>query len=395
MDQSQTNPGVARLAHRGVAPSASVVRGLASTEVSGPRNGTVGLTLVADRLVFARPSEGVPSEWSEAIEKLTRGLGVDADWLDSEPTSGIFEKARRAVGVSADKRAPVFAPWRVISPTSFQLGQTSLAVPEAQWVASYLFDFGPVCAGSHGALDLVLMSPCPQTCVTDDPLVGPLPKLSTLASMIRSASREGRKNLAIVVSEASRASLATRLLGFDAALNDASLDVEFISIEETVVEIQRGALDWDAMIVMPDTRGVVFAMLAQATGVTGPWPMLWFERGLRLVTCEALDGATNNNALDATALMQSLALVARNSSRHFQAERFFKSWAAVRDTGVVTPARSSSAPYVNEIDEAAFIDRAASNGVQTSRPLPNWKGIACDNRPSGTTVQSVRLSLVT
>ena len=393
MDQSQPFPGKASLA-RLTKPLDNAFDSGAFEATERLANEKAALTLVSGSLALSHPDETLPKEWGQAIEALTCALGIDAHWVSSDQPASLIEKARRAVGTGNASHTPAFAPWRVVSPTVFQLGKENLAVRDAQWVASYLFDFGAACPAANSSVDLVLMSPCPQTCVLDDSVVGPLPRLNTLASMVRAAADEGRTSLAIVVREAARATLASRLLGFDASLNEASLKVEFVSIEEAVVKMQRGSLEWDAVIAMPELRGVVFAMLQQATGILGPWPMLWFDRGLRMVTCETLDRAGVPIDLDATALLQSLALFASHSARQYAAQRCFQSWAAVRDSGVITPSRSSSAPYVNEIEEAAFIDRAASNGGQTSRPLPSWKGIGCEDRQCEKSAQPVRLSLV-
>ncbi|MEL7217984.1 MAG: hypothetical protein AAGK01_06090 [Pseudomonadota bacterium] len=352
------------------------------------------LRLVTGDLTLAGLDHTAPLEWREALDFATQGLGIDVQRVSGKPPASLIEKARRVVNSGGAAQACIFAPWRVVPSTAFQRGQDSLPAPEAQWVASYLFDFGPACPAAQSPVDLVLMSPCPQVCSSEDPPVGPLPRLSTLAGMVRAAAAEGRKSLAIVVRETARATLATRLLGFDASLNEASLDVEFVSVEEAVVRLQRGGLEWDAVIAMPDLRGVVFAMLQQASGIAGPWPMLWFGRGLRMVTCETLGGAKTAGDLNATALLQSLALVARYTSRQYAAQRFFESWASVRDSGVVTPARTSSAPYVNEIAEAAFIEHAVHCVTRNSRPAPVWKGLASECRARRGSLQSVQLRLV-
>ncbi|MEM7687948.1 MAG: hypothetical protein AAF291_02910 [Pseudomonadota bacterium] len=353
------------------------------------------LTIVGGELALGRPDERVPQKWEEAIEQITQGLGIQAGWVTATPAPNLIQRARRAVGADREAQAPIFAPWRLVSPTVFQPGQTYESEARAKWVASYLFDFGPACTAKNGPVDLALMSPCPEVCHSDDSQTGPMPRLSTLASMVRAAAAEGRTNLAIIVHEATRATIAARLLAFDPSLNEASLDVEFIAMEEAVVAIQRGAFEWDAVITMPELRGVLFAMLAQSTRVTGPWPMLWFDRGVSLVTSEALPGTTRSNGLDTTALLQALALLAKHTGRHYAARHLYESWAAVRDAGVVTTARHSSAPYVNEIDEAAFIDQATRNPPARTRPLPSWKGLAPEESGTRKAGTSVSLRLVT
>lgn len=355
----------------------------------------VTLSLVGSGMTFARPDGEVPSVWEEAIEQITRGIGVEAHWVTNEAPSSLIERARRAVGAGSDAKVPIFAPWHAVSPTAFQLGQACEAEAGAKWVASYLFDFGPACSAKSGSVDLALMSPCPQVCVSEDAQIGQLPRLSVLAKMMRAAASEGRTNLAVVVRESARATIAARLLGFEPSLNETSFDVEFVSIEEAVMDIQRGAFDWDAVIAMPDLRGILFAMLAEHFDVPGPWPMLWFDRGLRYVTCESFAGASQPSHFDATVLIQALALVAKHSGHHYTAKRLYESWAAVRDNGVVTATRSSSALYVNEIDEAALISRATHDRYSDTRPLPSWKGLACGQSSTCKAERPVHLSLVT
>ncbi|MEL6737395.1 MAG: hypothetical protein AAFO28_00565 [Pseudomonadota bacterium] len=401
MDQSQTRSEQASLSLRepeGAAYSSDQTRAHALRPVAG---GKAPLTLVRTGLTFARPDEGVPAVWGEAIEALTQELGIEADWVANGSSETLLQKARRAVGAGSQVQAPIFAPWRVTSPTLFQTGQPFEAATGAKWVASYLFDFGPACSANGGSVDVALMSPCPEVCVSDDAQIGALPRLSVLAEMMRAAAAQGRTNLAVVVREAARATLATRLLGFDMSLNALPLEVEFISIEEAVMDIQSGAFDWDAVMAMPDLRGIVFAMLAQNAGVSGAWPMLWFDRGqaLRLVTREALTGvgvgANQSSQLDATALLQALSLLARHTGHQYAARRFYESWAAMRERGIVTALRGSSAPYVNQIDEAAYIDQAIRDPASQKRPLPSWKGLAGGESDARKAEPTVRLSLVT
>ena len=53
--------------------------------------------------------------------------------------------------------------------------------------------------------------------------------------------------------------------------------------------------------------------------------------------------------------MQSLTPLAKHSDRQYAADTVYQSWSGLRDGGVVTTIRCSWAPYVNQIDEAAFI----------------------------------------
>ena len=352
------------------------------------------LALVQGDLLLAHPVDSVPAHWQNAIDDVTQALSVDTRWVPAERPVGLIEKARRAVGSSADAPLPVFAPWLSSSPTALQLGQANLLAPQAKWVASYLFDFGLGEPRGHSPIDLMVMSPCPGVCETQDAMTGSIPRMHVMASMVRAAMAEGRKRIVVITKQAARATVATRLLAADASFNQASLEIEFLSLEEAVTRVQRGAPDWHAVIAMPDLRGVVFAMLAEAVGVTGAWPCLWFDRDLCLVSSETLSTPSGPDDLDASALMQSLALLAQHSGRLYAAERLYQGWAVIRDSGVTTALRTSSAPYVNEITEHAFIDLVTQNRAYTGRALPVWKSIASQDRGESKAKAPARLSLV-
>ena len=62
--------------------------------------------------------------------------------------------------------------------------------------------------------------------------------------------------------------------------------VDIIAIEDALPALMVSGAPWDAVIAMPELRRIVFNLLAETSGVRGPWPMLWHNRGLRRVTCE-------------------------------------------------------------------------------------------------------------
>ena len=85
------------------------------------------LALVQGDLLLAHPADSVPAHWHNAIDDVTKALSVDARWVPAERPVGLIEKARRAVGSSADAPIPVFAPWLTSSPTALQLSRPLLA----------------------------------------------------------------------------------------------------------------------------------------------------------------------------------------------------------------------------------------------------------------------------
>lgn len=352
------------------------------------------LTLVSGRLVLASPDETVPADWDEAISHLIDTLGIKAERVVADRPASLMDRARRAMGAHGDPRAPVFAPWRCVSPASFQHGPFAGGTADFRWAASYLFD----CAAGRGlashTVDLVLMSPAPEMCMAEDASVGPVPRLAVINAMVAAAAREGRKKISIVTRETARNALAARLLGADGLRARSQMEIEILAIEEAAVRIQRGALDWEAIIAMPEMRGILFAMLAEASGIPGPWPMLWHDRDLACITGEGFGMGPALTPLDANLLMQSLALLARHGGCAFAADRLIEAWTALRDRGVVTAGRGASAPYVNQIDDGQFIAMVTGEPPRQRRALPGWKGIALEGPGRSPAPGGARLSLV-
>jgi hypothetical protein len=158
-----------------------------------------------------------------------------------------------------------------------------------------------------------------------------------------------------------------------------------------------GPAGWDAIIVLPELRSLIFAMLAEATGIAGPWPMVWHRQGLALVCGETAGQAAANGSLDAALLVQSLALAAQAGGNGFAARRLSAGWARLRDRGLVTPSRGSPAPYVNALSDAAFLNHLCAEPETHARPTTAWKATALSardaDRPEGPR-SPVQLALV-
>lgn len=356
--------------------------------------GEARLSLVSGRLVLSSPEATIPADWDKAITHLALALKIDTHRIHADRPASLMDRARRAMGASGDPRAPLFAPWRCAAPTGLIRGAGAEFAPGFRWVASYLFDTGAGPGMGRRTVDLVLMSPAPEMCDEDDPSVGPIARGAVLNAMLNAAASQGRKRVSIIARDAARNALAARLLTGEAATARSQMDIEVLSIEEAVVRIQRGALDWDAIICAPDLRGILFATLAEASSVAGPWPALWHDRELVAVTGETLNAGAVPAPLDASLLMQALALLARHTGCGYTAERLIENWAAIRDRGVTTASRGSSAPYVNQIADAQFITEVTGEPVRTRRALPAWKGIAFDRPDRPATGGTAHLSLV-
>ncbi|MGB3470005.1 MAG: hypothetical protein WBA51_04205 [Erythrobacter sp.] len=315
-----------------------------------------------------------------AMDRLAEGIGVKIKWCASGKNSSLIERARHAIGTTNEPYPPVFTPWKCYVPTAFQAGIAAQQLPRAKWVASYLFDSGVGRPIANPTIDLVLMSPLPIECQTEDSVAPAMPRLGVLKAMLNAMQTEGRRRLAIILPEANQNSMAALLVMACDAATRSDVEVEILSIEQAVVRIQSNEFNWEAVIAMPELRGIVFAMLSEWAGVSAPWPMLWQGQALNAVTSEAL-GIPAKRQLDATLLMQALALAARKGGCGTVAERLHESWAVLRDRGVVTPSRSLPTPYVKEVSEADFVDIAATARPRDGRALPKWKGVA-SGRPA-------------
>jgi hypothetical protein len=347
-----------------------------SAAVSGRRAGAgPQLSVVSAPFALALPPEPAPQEWQAATGQLLDWLGVSAAFMPSEMTRRL---ARLGGWQASAARAPVFAPWHAWSPTALQYGGLP-AMPKAQWVASYLLDHGAEGGVRQRGVDVMLMSPLPSACTVDEAGTPPQPRLAELKAMIAAARAEGRERVAIIVPARQRNAIARQLMMARQAMRGEGLTLELLSVEEALRPLAAGATCWDAIIAMPDVRGIVFTLLSGASGVRGPWPMVWHAgaggQGLGWVTCEAAGEGLSRPALDAPALLQALAIALRHGGCLHAARRLHEGWARLRDSGVTTPGRGSDAPYVTTVSDGEFIDRLTAGLIPGKREIPAWRAL--------------------
>jgi hypothetical protein len=350
------------------------------------------LQLVSSKLVLSAGTEAPPHEWQQAFEALTHAHKIAVHLAGHDRRPGLAQMRRWASGSGASQ-APLFAPWRCFSPVSLQASETLPALPRAQWAASYLFDVGSDRPAASRAVDVMLMSPHPEQCLANEDCGAALPRLSVLSAMIRAAREEGRSALAIIVPARCCSALARRLLATDRALTQGEFKLEIVGIEDAIGRLMGGAPEWDVIIAMPELRSIVLAILAQTCGVTGPWPMLLHDRGLRLVVSEGLGDAPSHLPLDATVLIQALAIASRKAGLGYEAQCLYESWARLRDRGVVAGGRGSALPYVTAVSDGEFLELALTGPGSSARPLPAWKALGRASRNHAMT-SPVGLSLV-
>lgn len=353
-----------------------------------------GLRLVSSGLRLAAPFAAPDPEWDAAFGKLLDWLGVAVDPVPA-PRSVALRRmtgwARSAAGLDA---APRFAPWQVISPVALQQGG-SPDLPRAEWLASYLFDSGPGGTLRSATIDLMLLSPHPAVCTADEAGAVPLPRLAIIEAMLRAARAEGRGRIAIIVPARDRNALARQLQCADRELTREGLALDILAAEQALPALMLAQPRWDAMIVMPELRSIVFALLAEATGIRAPWPALWHgPRGPVLFASEALSEAGARLPLDAPVLVQALVLALDHAGMASAAHRLSEASVRLRDNGVVTPSRGSAAPYVTTRSDAAFVDMICDGLGLGNRAVPQWRALGA--APTGGTTQDpVRLYIVT
>ena len=333
------------------------------------------LTLVPSRLRLAEPCAAVPEQWQAGLNQLLDWLAVEVDYVPAAKSRlPRVPGWARAVGASSQP-ATVFAPWIGWSPAAFQHGGHP-GLPAAQFVASYLIEHARGCAPGRGGIDIMLMSPHPATCIAQEAGSAPLPHAAAMQAMLRAARAEGRERVAIILHAHQRNALARQLLAGGKKQTCAGIEMDIITIEDALVPLMAGRARWDAIIAMPDVRSIVFTVLAETSGVRGPWPMLWFAQGrLQLVTSETPGDGMRRLSLDAPALIHALALTLHAAGKAGAALNLHESWARVRGRGVTTAARGSDAPYASEVTDAEFIALHQREIAAGGQPAGSWRAL--------------------
>lgn len=356
-----------------------------------------GLALVDDTLALAAPPGEPNPQWHAATEQLLAWLDVRVAQAKHRPAE-IRQRVKWPWGAGARSAAPAFAPWIAHACTAFQDPRGVKDLIPARWMASYLWD--PRCSSrlvTRGVIDVMLISPHPARCRHDEESCAALPDARLLLEMIGAARAEGRRRIAIVGHARSRSVSARQLLAAGPVLRDAPADLEVLAIEEALVRLAVEPACWDAIIVLPELRSLVFALLAEQTGIGGAWPMVWHGQGLSLVCAETSGRVAPDGALDAALLVQALALVLRAGGKAPAARRLAGAWARLRDRGLVTPTRGSPAPYCTQTGDAEFVAELCRSPDAGGRPLPEWQAMGLPDSPrdgSAAARGPVRLALV-
>jgi hypothetical protein len=392
MDQRSTMPE----RRRDAAPSLPMRAG-----DSGPACARAAMQLVGERkLVLDLAAFAAPADWHDALAVLVAGHQIALEPAVAAPRAGGLRHVARwaaGAGQAPAPAPPVFAPWQAFAPADLQNPLARAALPQAQWLASYLFDPAAPRSGASGSLDVMLASPHPAACLDDEDCHTALPRKAVLDAMIAAIREQGRERIAIIVPARARSAMAQRLLGAERALTRGDIVLDIIAVEDAIGRLIRSAQSWDAIIVLPEWRAIIAAVLAEISGVEGPCPLVWHDRAVVRITSEVSRDTAAVLPLDAATLMQGLALAAHHGGMGFAAQQLAHSWTQLRDSGVATAARRSLSPYGKQLDDAAFIALAASQPHRGGRMVPGWKALdaSCANAKGNQPARSpVALTLV-
>lgn len=318
----------------------------------------------------------VSHAWTQGVEALVSWLGIE---LAAAPSSAVrrFSQLTEWAGASGSpSRMALFAPWQTTATTN-HLHAGAGGAGQATWIASYLFDYGAARLPRRSPLDVMVMSPLPWACEEEQVGHAPLPSLSLIRTMIAAAKAQRRNKLAIIVDAASRNTITGQLLMADRTLTREDIAITIVPVEEALRTLVRQCEAWDALIVMPQWRSVTAALLAELSGITQPWPLLWYRRGLLRVTSEAVVPTANAPECDAPLLVLSLAAALQAQGQSFAARKLYDAAAQLWERGVATPGRPSDAPYARYLSDHEFLQHITRTPPAASgRPPQPWRVLA-------------------
>jgi hypothetical protein len=342
---------------------------------------------------LALPAGDVPDSWQQSLEGLLNWLHINLAQAPSPAARRFSHLTEWASAGGSVSQAAVFAPWQTSTTTSlFQPGAGGAG--QATWIASYLFDYGAARLPRRSPLDVMVMSPLPWACEEAQAGHGPLPALRLITTMIAAAKAQGRSKLAIIVDAASRNTITSQLLMAERALTREEIAITIVPVEEALRTLVRQCEAWDALIVMPQWRSVTVALLAELSGITGPWPLLWHRRGLQRVTSEAAVPNPRATDCDAPLLVLSLVAALQEQGQGFAARKLFEAAAQLWERGVATPGRPSDAPYAHQLSDAEFLQHItlAAPAAASTRLPEQWHMLTeTGNTPRPRSVPDLRL----
>jgi hypothetical protein len=134
------------------------------------------------------------------------------------------------------------------------------------------------------------------------------------------------------------------------------IPIEVLLIENARDDLARDPRIGEAIITLPDLRSGVIAILSESGWLNGPWPLLWHDQQVCMISSECLPGMPHALPLDLELLVHALALAAQNAGHVIRANQLLDALASLRDCGALaTSATSATFEHAKSSDED-FID---------------------------------------
>jgi len=308
-------------------------------------------------------SDRIPVAWQAATSELARQGDIEIGFLPRRSAFSLRHLMVWAKGMASRPSPPVFAPWQCWSADRLQTSK-DLPVPSARWISAY-----PCISIGHDQAQVglngpMLMSPLAAGCVQDEPCARP----DVLQAMIEAGIRENRRKITIITDARRRNRVIMNLLLPNLAKLRDRIPIEVLLTENARDDLARDPRIGEAIITLPDLRSGVIAILSESGWLNGPWPLLWHDQQVCMISSECLLGMPHALPLDLGLLVQALALAAQNAGHVIRANQLLNALVSLRDCGILaTSATSATFEHAKSSDEG-FIDHLHRNRTSGGPP---------------------------
>lgn len=253
-------------------------------------------------------SDRIPADWQAATNELVRQGDIEIGFLPKRSAFSLRNLMARAKGMASQPSPPVFAPWQCWSADRLQTSK-HLPAPSARWISAYpciSIGYDQAQVGHNGPM---LMSPIAAGCVRDEPC----PRPDVLQAMIEAAIRENRRKITILTDARRRNRVMLNLLLPNLAKLRGRIPIKVVLIENAQNDLALDRHIKEAIITLPDLRSGVIAMLSENGCPNRPWPLLWHDQQVCMISSEYLSGLPAAIPLNPELLVQALALAAQDA----------------------------------------------------------------------------------
>ena len=174
--------------------------------------------------------------------------------------------------------------------------------------------------------------------------------------MIEAAIRENRRKITIVTDARRRNRVIMNLLLPNLAKIRDRIPIEVLLIENARDNLAGDPRIGGAIITLPDLRSGVIAILSESGCLNGPWPLLWHDQQVCMISSECLPGMPHALPLDLELLVQALALAAQNAGHVSRANQLLNALASLKVCGAFATSAASATFEHAKSSDADFID---------------------------------------